>query len=57
MYTNEEDKPPILKVIEKKVIEAYSGHSGSSFGWTMRQLEYLSKNGWDNYVSFMTNKL
>lgn len=22
----------------------YNGHSGSSFGWTMRQLEYLIKN-------------
>ena len=22
----------------------YTGHSGSSFGWTMRQVEYLAKN-------------
>ena len=22
----------------------YSGHSGCSFGWTMRQVEYLAKN-------------
>ncbi len=22
----------------------YGGHSGSSFGWTMREVEYLAKN-------------
>jgi hypothetical protein len=23
----------------------YDGHSGSSFGWTIRQMEFLAKNG------------
>lgn len=27
------------------------GHSGSSYGWTMRQMEFIAKNGWDAYVS------
>jgi hypothetical protein len=27
------------------------GHSGSSYGWTMRQMEYIAKNGWDAYVT------
>jgi len=27
-----------------------SGHSGSSYGWTMRQMEYIAKNGWESYV-------
>lgn len=24
----------------------YSGHSGTSYGWTMRQMEYIAKHGW-----------
>lgn len=24
----------------------YGGHSGSSYAWTMRQMEYIAKNGW-----------
>lgn len=24
----------------------YGGHSGSSHGWTMRQMEYIAKHGW-----------
>ncbi len=32
------------------------GHSGSSYGWTMRQMETIAKNGWDNYVTLrLTN--
>lgn len=31
----------------------YGGHSGSSFGWTMRQVEYIAKNGFDAYVDLM----
>lgn len=26
------------------------GHSGSSYGWTMRQIEAIAKNGWESYV-------
>ncbi len=29
----------------------YDGHSGASYGWTMRQLEYIAKNGFDKYVN------
>jgi hypothetical protein len=28
----------------------YTGHSGSSFSWTMRQMEYIAKNGWTEFV-------
>jgi hypothetical protein len=28
----------------------YGGHSGSSYGWTMRNMEYIAKNGWTAYV-------
>ncbi len=24
----------------------YGGHSGASYGWTMRQMEYIAKHGW-----------
>jgi hypothetical protein len=39
---------PEMDVINKKI--QYGGHSGSSFGWTMRQVEYIAKNGFDAYV-------
>tara|TARA_Y100000816_G_C25593455_1_gene318466 strand:- start:207 stop:497 length:291 start_codon:yes stop_codon:yes gene_type:complete len=25
------------------------GHSGTSYGWTMRVIEYIAKNGYENY--------
>jgi hypothetical protein len=28
----------------------YSGHSGASYGMTMRAMEFIAKNGWDAYV-------
>ncbi len=51
-FTPEENKGfmfssnPILDSISNKMD---SGHSGSSYGWTMRQLEYIAKNGMDMY--------
>jgi hypothetical protein len=32
------------------------GHSGSSFAFTMRHLEYIAKNGLDQYKTFMTSE-
>ena len=29
----------------------YDGHSGSSYGWTMRQMQFIALNGWDAYVA------
>lgn len=35
-----------LSTITNKMSQlGYDGHSGSSFGWTMRQMEFLAKNG------------
>jgi hypothetical protein len=31
--------------------EGLIGHSGSSYGWTMRQIEFIAKNGWEAYVT------
>ena len=28
----------------------FTGHSGSSFGFTMRVMEKIAKKGWENYV-------
>ena len=37
---------PACSAITKKMSQlGYDGHSGSSFGWTMRQMEFLAKNG------------
>lgn len=37
---------PILSIILKKMSQlGYDGHTGSSFGWTMRHMEFLAKNG------------
>jgi hypothetical protein len=37
---------PAGSEIMKKMSElGYDGHSGSSFGWTMRHMEFLAKNG------------
>lgn len=52
------DNPPkeikhIMDVVEKN----YPGHSGMSFGWTMRQLQYIAINGWDEYVKMYTTNI
>ena len=38
MFTNS----PVIDKISANL--KYTGHSGCSFGWTMRQVEYLAKN-------------
>ena len=52
------DKPPkeiknVMDIIEKDC----PGHSGMSFGWTMRQLQYIATEGWDSYVKFYTENV
>ena len=43
-------KSPEIKIITKKMIElGYCGHSGFSFGWTMRQMQFIAKNGEQEY--------
>jgi hypothetical protein len=44
---------PNLDKINSRMHKLYDGHSGSSYGWTMRQLEYIAKNGFDAYVDMM----
>lgn len=28
----------------------YGGHSGASYGWTMRNMEFIAKKGWDAFA-------
>lgn len=52
-YTPEDGKgfsfsdDPNLDCISKAM--KYRGHSGGSYVWTMRQMEYIAKNGWTLY--------
>ena len=37
---------PQISIISKKMEElGYNGHSGSSFGWVMRNMQYIAKHG------------
>ena len=47
MFSTPPDK---LKEINKAISDRYDGHSGSSYGWTMRHMESIAKKGWDDYV-------
>lgn len=41
---------PEISQISNRISQlGYDGHSGSSFGSTMRVMEYISKNGIDRY--------
>ena len=42
---------PELEEVNKRISDTYDGHSGSSYGWTMRQMQYIAKYGWDDYIS------
>lgn len=48
MFVN--PSPPMLTKIQDAILAADGGHSGSSYGWTLRQIEYIAKNGWDAFV-------
>lgn len=39
---------PRYKPIQKKM--EYLGHSGASYGWTMRQAQFIAQKGWAEYV-------
>jgi hypothetical protein len=43
--------PMTGKIMSKMEELGYSGHSGSSFGWTMRCMEFLAKNGKDEFLT------
>lgn len=48
--------PPKQEEIDAAIEKRYGGHSGSSYGMTMRILQYIAKNGWDTYAKDVLNK-
>jgi hypothetical protein len=51
-------RDPFVSQISAKVDkDGKIGHSGSSYGWTMRQMEYIAKNGWDAYVTLRLDRI
>lgn len=48
MFSNDE---MISKISRNMVTLGYDGHSGSSYGWTMRCMEHLAKNGKDAFLT------
>jgi hypothetical protein len=42
MFSN---SPVVSTIITKMSQLGYDGHSGCSFGWTMRNMEFFAKNG------------
>jgi len=45
------DNPMTGKIRSKMEELGYSGHSGCSFGWTMRNMEFLAKHGKNEFLS------
>lgn len=48
--------PPKMKEIDDAVNKGYGGHSGASYGITMRVIQYIAKYGWDVYAEEMLTK-
>jgi len=46
-----------VSAIYDKIIElGYNGHSGASFGFILRTMQYIMKNGYDNFKNDYLNK-
>ena len=41
----------VNKISENMLTLGFDDHSGASFGWTMRSMEYLVKNGKDAFLT------
>ena len=48
---------PRVNIIGKKMEElGYTGHSGASFGLTMRHMQFIAKHGEEEYKKELNNK-
>jgi hypothetical protein len=45
--------PPKMVEIDRAVNDAYGGHSGASYGCTMRTIQYIARWGWETYARDM----
>ena len=53
MFSNHHNVTKIYNEIEKV---GYTGHSGTSFGYTMRIMEFIAKNSFDYYrINYISN--
>ncbi len=43
--------PMVKSISDNMVTLGYDGHSGASFGWTMRTMEYLAKHGKEAFLA------
>jgi hypothetical protein len=51
------EHPNVMMIMQKmESLPDAPGHSGFSFGTTMRYLEYIAKNGMDKYKEYMMNQ-
>ena len=51
---------PVIKRLTAEITKAdeFKSHSGSSFGWTIRQMEFIAKNGWPVFCAdYMKHQL
>jgi hypothetical protein len=53
MWSN---KPEITIIINKMAELGYNGHSGTSFGWTMREMQFIAQNGLEAYKKKCMNR-
>jgi hypothetical protein len=44
------------KEIDEAISNRYPGHSGASYGCTMRTIEFIAKNGWNAYARDVLRK-
>jgi len=47
--------PKVGKIYEKIEELGYTGHSGSSFGCTMRAMQFIAQNGYDKFREELTS--
>jgi len=52
MYSSISSSPDIRSQIDEEIqkTESGQGHSGASYGITMRHMEYIAKHGWIKYI-------
>jgi len=46
----------VLSQIDEAIEERYSGHSGASHAWVMRNMQGIARLGWDDYVRVYINR-
>jgi hypothetical protein len=49
-------RPSKMTEIDDAVNNLYGGHSGASYGMTMRVIQYIARHGWDIYADEMLGK-